>query len=666
MDLNFIPLIPLWLIIAGFVLAVIAAIFGVILIFNRHRTRTASLISFALRLGALTALAFFALQPYTERETTRVGDRPIAILLDVSDSMSLDDGSGKGITRLERGIELTFDIREIVEEAGGEAVIFGFADGVTTLTTNIKPDDIPKKIGRNTTDLGEALRGISDPAAAVVISDGVFDTAGGASFPVYFVNVTSGPAPDGCWIYSAVAPSRVLPGSRFPIDIAYRSTSDEAVRFEVYDGDKKVAAGNGPGNPGPNRSTLYVTEDEPGRRFYRVAGSPGASEAYTTTEVVRGPINVTYIAHNIDYDTAYLRRAISSNRAVELSYYPATGENADNAVGTLAGSDVIVLANPSAKHLDNRLAAEIEERVADGAGLLLLLSAAQPDRRAMETGALKSLMPLSGGDPRTPLAGGTPKALPSSPTGRFGSGSVPTFTHLWDMGYPKPASETVWVLNGVPVLSTMRYGEGRVMLLAGGGFYRWENARADDAPGLAQITADLLLRLSESAKDGVTLSNYIVETGGSVTISTTTPEEPAFIITGPYDIPVQISPLEIEPGLWKAEFSPEAVGEYDLTVRRFSGDGLSVEKEHILAVEPLREKRAGFPDIDAMRSLGSGYFTGSELPELQGELEKALLATGPETTQTQNAPLLPNWIALGLFIVLLLSEWTLRRLLGLA
>jgi hypothetical protein len=67
-----------------------------------------------------------------------------------------------------------------------------------------------------------------------------------------------------------------------------------------------------------------------------------------------------------------------------------------------------------------------------------------------------------------------------------------------------------------------------------------------------------------------------------------------------------------------------------------------------------------------MRSLGSGYFTASELPKLQGELKKALLATGPETKQTQNALLLPNWIALGLFIILLLSEWTLRRLLGLA
>ena len=567
---------------------------------------------------------------------------------------------------MERGIELTFDIREIVGEAGGEAILFAFADRATTLTTDIKPDDIPEKIGRNATDLSQALRGIGDPAAAVVISDGVFDSVGDAEFPVFFINATSGPAPDGCWIYSAVAPSRVLPGTRFPIDIAYRSTSDEAVRFEVYNGDKKVASGSGPNGPGLNRSTIYVTEEEPGRHFYRVAGSPGASEVFTGSEVIQGPITVSYIAHNVDYDTAYLRRAMASNRAVELTYYPAAGDNAENAIGMLAGSDVIVLANPSAKYLDNRLAIAIEERVTNGAGLLLLFSAAKPDARAMETGALKSLMPLSGGNPRNPLSGGTPETLSTSPTGNFGSGTVPGFTHFWDMGYPKPATETIWALNGAPVLTGMRYGEGRVMLLAGGGFYRWENARAGDAPGLAQIAADLLLHLSDSADAGVSLSNNLVETGDSITLSTETREEPAFIVSGPDDMPVQLSPLEVKPGLWKAEFSPKEAGEYDLTVRRFSEGGLSVEKKRIKAVEPFREKRAGFPDIDAMRSLGSGYFAGGKLSGLQGELEEALFATGPETKQTKNAPLLPNWIALGLFIILLLSEWTLRRLLGLA
>ncbi len=666
MDLNFIPLIPLWLIILGLTLAVIAAAFSAILVFNRPRSRTASLISFGLRLGALIMLGFFALQPHSKKEVSRIGDRPVAILIDVSDSMLLDDGSGEGKSRLEHGTELLGEVKNAVKNAGGESVSFAFAGNVIPLSGNFDPENVPTILSRDTTDLEHALDGIGNPAAAVVISDAVFDRTANTQFPIFFLNPTGGPTPGSCWVLSATAPSRVLPGSPFPIEVTYRSTSDDAVSFEIYEDDRKVASGNGPSRHGANRVTLEITENDPGRHFYRIAGIPGDSKSYATTEVVRGPLTVSYFAHSVDYDTAYLRRGMDSNEAVELTYSAVIGGGSKINPEDLVYTDVIVLANPSGKSIDHRLAGAIEKRVAEGAGLLFLFSTSTPDRWGSETGALGALMPLTGGNPKTPLVGGSPVSAPSATPDGFGSGTIPNFTHIWDMGYPKPGTSVIWSSNGVPVLTAMRYGKGRVMLLTGGGFYRWENARADEAPGLEQVAADLVLYLSESADDGIAISDNLVEIGKTITISAKAEEEPGFIMTGPDDIPIQLSPLEIEPGLWRAEFSPETIGEYALTARRFEGEGLLVDKESVLAVKPTNEKRAGFPGVDTMRTLGSGVFAGSEIPALEKELKSALLETGPETSETRNEPVLPNWIALGVFIVLLLAEWTSRRLLGLA
>jgi hypothetical protein len=665
--MNFVPIIPYIIAVIGLLLAAAAALVGAIIVFGRPKGKWPAIISFALRLLALLALVLFLLQPHIERYVKRIGDKPIALLLDVSDSMSLRDGSGEGVTRLERGIVLSADIADIINEAGGETVRFAFADGAIPLNDDLEPDELPDLLSGSTTDLGMALGDIGKPAAAVVVSDGVFDTTGDPDFPVYFVNPTSGPAADGCWLYSASAPTRILPGTRFPIDIVYRSTSGEKVSFEVYEGKHKVTSGTGVSSEGYSNAAVYANEDEPGRHFYRIVGIPGESETFATSEVIRGPIYVSYYSHNADFDSAYLRRAMASNKAIELEYYPAIGlpKKAKSPLGT--DSDIIIMANPSVQYLDAAMANKIEERVAEGAGLLLLFSAAKPDAPVRAFGAIETLMPLSGRTPSKPLSGGQPGTAGSTGTaGRFGSGVVPFFTHVWDFGTVKPGSEVIWSIDGTPVLTGMRYGKGRVALLSGGGFYRWEGAHGNDDPGLDEFAADLLLYLYGDSSDGIITDSSIVELGDTVSISAFANDEPSFVISGPDGVPLQLAPAEVRPGLWQARFSPKTGGEYSLTVRRFADEGLSVNKESLLAIKPTSEMNAGFPDVGAMSSVGDGYFTGSGLSALKEELNAALLATGPETTEKRNVPLLPGWVAIGVFILLLVVEWTLRRLTGLA
>ncbi|MCP4229293.1 MAG: VWA domain-containing protein [bacterium] len=664
--MNFLPIIPYLVVVVGLSLAAVAALVGVILVFGRPKGRWPSHIAFALRLTALLALAFFLLQPHMERDVKRTGDRPIAVLIDVSDSMFLGDGSGDGVSRLERAIELYPQIESIVGDIGGRTKLFAFADGAVPLANDLKPEQLPEKLSRSTTDLGKALDDIGTPAAAVVISDGNFVSGINADFPVFFVDPTSGPTRGGCWLHSVSAPTRVLPGSRFPVDVIYRLTGEEPARFEVYEGERKVASGTDAGGEGYSNVALHRVEDEPGRHFYRVAGLPGEGEAWATTEIISGPIDVSYNSYNTDYDSAYLRRAMASNKAVDLSYRSSVGLSGTAEPLSGTASDIIILANPSAKYFDAATVSEIEARVARGAGLLFLFSAATPDARVLTNRTIKTLMPLSGRIPKSTIAGGETVLTHADTTGRFGSGVVPSFSHLWDFGRAKPGSEVIWSIDGTPVLTGMRYGKGRVVLLSGGGFYRWEGQRGEDEPGLDHFAADLILYLYEGSDDDIAVNSNIVELGGTVDISAFASDEPSFVISGPEGVPQQLAPVEIRSGLWQTRFSPEAAGEYSLTVRSFAGDGLTVNKERILAIESTGEMNAGFPDSDAMRSTGDGYFVGSDLSELEEELMAALLATGPETMEKRNEPIMPGWFAIALFILLLSVEWTARRLMGLA
>jgi hypothetical protein len=234
----------------------------------------------------------------------------------------------------------------------------------------------------------------------------------------------------------------------------------------------------------------------------------------------------------------------------------------------------------------------------------------------------------------------------------------------------KPSAVPLWVApGGQPVLSWIPYGRGRVILLTAGGLAEWELSRSDGQLGLTGFAADLILFLYGD-EEGFTLSNRVIELGERVETYVLSSEKPTILVGKTGKESKRLSTYESSPGVWTAEWEALEVGRYTLTARRFESGRLLVEKKEILITGRTNEKIGsvgGVSNLARLAELSGGRYYSNGTSESFGRDVVGAVESGLNSEMTRETILvMPLWFGLALFIGLLVTEWILKRLSGLA
>jgi hypothetical protein len=654
------------------VLAAVAAAIGALLIYiaRRHLPST-----FGLLIIRLAAIAVFTIVlvglGFVGEKTVRSG-KPVPLLIDVSSGMALPRVDRNA--RKDRISGMYKAVSENLENLGFKTKVYLFADGLFAVSG---PElyDIMSESGHPSSNIAavlEEIAAVEKPKAVMVISDGIWREVPTPPFPVFTFPVVSEPTL-GFYPVSIRVPRYVLSGTRFPIEITFAGSGDGPFDYSIYDGDERVLSGRGSPGSGTVKVEAFLNAESEGGRFYKVETDTGYAPVWFWVEVLRGPLQVYFRSMNADPDTAFLRRAIIKNQALECDF------RQDLEGGRLiksgldlgvSAADVIVLANPRAEYLDNGFINELEKEVLNGTGLLVYFSVYPPDLSVLSRSTFNDLSPVRARERAELSAGGSPRVTPASGSFGFRPARDLEFRFFLDVGVLKPSAVPLWVApGGQPVLSWIPYGRGRVILLTAGGLAEWELSRSDGQLGLTGFAADLILFLYGD-EEGFTLSNRVIELGERVETYVLSSEKPTILVGKTGKESKRLSTYESSPGVWTAEWEALEVGRYTLTARRFESGRLLVEKKEILITGRTNEKIGsvgGVSNLARLAELSGGRYYSNGTSESFGRDVVGAVESGLNSEMTRETILvMPLWFGLALFIGLLVTEWILKRLSGLA
>jgi hypothetical protein len=671
--MTFEPIVR-WYVAAGAAsFAAVAAAFGVWRIRRQAGGRRATAF-LLLRLGAIFALLLFVLVPTWRSVSVRSAGPPVAILVDSSASMDLGADGG---TRLGAALAAAEEVARAVERSGGEYTAYDFAAGRRPWGENIPKEGSLRRGAREQTDAAAALRelaalyGEGGLAAAVVLSDGVWDTTPAAEgLPRCFTMPPAAEPPKESLVVTGVrAPAAALPGTSLDAVVGYYSTLDGTAEVTVSVAEAGGASADYNFKPksGSGELTVGARLERPGDHFFRVRPSPGWGEEWFHVRALERPLSVWYWEMAGDADFAFIRRALEEHAGFELSYrFDVGGRVLGSAPRPPERADVIILGNPRAAEITPGDAELLERHVARGGGLLIIVSARPADAGALSAGPLARLSPARVASNVAELSGGqlSTVAYPGEPTI---AAAPPAVTHVWRLGPLKEGATPVWqTADGTPALATMPYGSGRVALLSAGGLYRWQLAAGGD--GLSRLAAGLTLALYDERARGLTVSRHVARPGDVVEVACRASAEPAVVCA---DAEGAVKPVALAPAggdLWAGELEIEGEGRYELTSRVRTAEGIELGKAAILARATPSEYRAFRPRGDNLKALSAGtggrYFEAGDADGLSRAVA-ARVKAAPRVSVTKTRNLWPPWLAFPAALSFLVADWIWRRRTGL-
>jgi hypothetical protein len=666
------PIVPILPIIIFSAVAVAAAAIGAFLI-NPARRRFASALGlFLIRFAAVAVFATVLMNPEFAHEKIIRPGKPVLLLVDVSSVTVLQRIDEN---RLETAVLETYRaVLKDLEDVGFNTRVYFSAGGLFAVNGPGLPFG-----GMHETDLSEStfaevlgeIAETDEPGAVVVISEGERGEVQKPLFPVFVFPITREQVP-GFYPVSVRAPRDVLSGTRFPVEITFTGSGDSPFNYSVYEGDEKAAEGKGLPVSNMVDVVAFLNAGSEGGHFYKVETDTGSGPVWFSVDVLGGPIRVYFRSGYADPDAAFLRRAIAENRTIDCNFRQDLGGGKSIDGGPDSGvsePDVIVLANPGAGFLETDFVADLEKKILGGTGLLIYYSVYPPDLNVLSKGALKDLSPVRVRRDAELSASGSPEVTAAGDSSGFHPAAVPEFGFTLDVGELKPSAVPLWVMpGGRPVLSWMRYGRGRVMLLTAGGLAEWELSRPDEQPGLTDLAADLVLFLY-GGEDDFTLSGHVVESGEYVETYVLSTEKPTIVVGKTDRESERLSTYESAPGVWAAEWAAGEPGRYSLTARRFENGKLLVEKKEVLVTGRTTERTflgKGNGNLARLAELSGGrYYPNGPTESFKNDIVKALESGGSSEITLETTPIIPLWFGLALFIGLLVTEWILRRLSGL-
>ena len=708
---------------AAFVAAFIIAVALIVAVAVRRRRALsgARLSVLCLLQACMLGLTLLALsQPALLLHSLAAGQNSIAVLVDDSASMSLNDG---GSTRLQQArtvlgspalaaLGRRYRLRDYVFAGVAQAV-----DGYQALPA---PGDVTA-IGDSVL---QVLRGLHTSAlgAVIVISDGA-DSAGTLSddtlaqiasygVPVHTIGIGRERMPEDLELADVRVPARVLSGTAVAARASIRHDGPGTTRLEVYDGDRFLGGRDVTlsADTQLTRVPIDFTLDQAGERELRftLVPKPGERELRNNTRVRMVDVSehrasVLYVEGEPRWEYKFMRRALDGDNGVRLVSLLQTTPNGYYRQGidaptelqggfpddrpTLYSYDALIIGSMPAAWFKPAQLQMIRDFVSERGGSLLMLAGplGLGDGGWGDTvvGQIlpAQLRPDSFHRVRVPVVLTARGRL--SPMLQFSDNSaandelwsqLPPIADYQDLGALRLAATSLLDIrvgdNEQPLLVTQPYGRGHTTILATGGTWRWRMGLPSTDTRHQQFWRQLMRSLVGSVPRQFDLSASA--RGAAIRIRADL-RDAAFMpiadatVTATASSPQEIStfalqPVADQPGIYAAEYRPALSGSFVI-----EASGMRAGKPVGTARTSLQYERgeAEYFSLRQNRALlqqlsaatGARYWRPNQL----GGLPDAISASASGVVLQQ---VLRLWDVPLLFLLLLAlkcGEWLLRR-----
>lgn len=506
-------------------------------------SRTARAVMGVLRAATITLLALLAAGPTLRLEQMRTERDRVTVLLDRSASLDVPDAPG-GHTREQQLGSVVGALGPVVQALGERSDVgvlaFGSDAHPATLAEPGPGDEPATRLGSAVASALDAARG-APVGAIVVVSDGrTTDTLSPATarrleaerVPVFVVPLGSPDPVRSVAIEQAESPGVAFNEDRVPVRVrvAWSGAPPEGLRVQLVNRATGEVLDESPVEIPPDGDngawvSVATTPSQAGAmdleaRLVGVTSDTGDEDntARVPLEVVDRPIRVLYVDGYPRWEHRYLKSLLLREKSIDCSVLLlASGrryaQEGDTLIPRLPVSpeewgrfDVVILGDlPSELFGGEQLANLVEHVASRGAGVLWVNGAgATPatwfDSPAGDLLPVKPGAPPAWGEPVTVRA--TPEAdrlgvLRTGEDGRTWNDRLTDAGAGWtrlqwaqrlDPAALKPGvavlGEAVGVQSGAsePLVVTMRFGSGRVAMVATDETWRWRYGRGETVP----------------------------------------------------------------------------------------------------------------------------------------------------------------------------------------
>ena len=481
-------------------------------------TRTRVVLA-GLRSAALVLLLCILCRPVLSLALPGGASKGIVVLLDRSESLKLPGAEGRST----RDAEASAALEDVRKELSGKYpfVVRPFASDVQPALETGHP--LPPATGE-ATDLDKALEvgaagegSGGKPGAMILISDGTATAGGDAvgtarrlGLPIETIKLGSpNPVPDVA-VSRVRANTEAFAGEATPVDALVRLQGLDPVTVpvtirDVTDAPTVVTEAKAPLAPGgaETKVSLNFKPNKVGLRFFEVLVPTLPGEAASANnrrlfamDVREEKTGVLLLSGELTWDHTFVRRALEDDSTLAVTPGMRQG-NAFRSVGGhralpsldavgLRAVRVVVLDHVASGQLGRGALEAIATFVRGGGGLVVITGGKAGSLSQWQGTPLESILPAEGGG-----GGGSGELSVSlSPAAHrhvLFDASVPGAAPLeaWrdlpplavapDLRGLKADGEALLVdTRNLPVLSWHQAGQGRVLLLAAGGIWRWQ------------------------------------------------------------------------------------------------------------------------------------------------------------------------------------------------
>lgn len=605
--------------------ALIALAAAVLFLLFRRLPQKPALILGAIEWSVLALLLLLLWQPALSVSVLKPQQNVVAVVIDTSRSMELEDRYRQARAlyedRIAADLRKRFPLRLY---QAGEA------------STRI--EQLPAEPSAQRTDLGAALRQIAAessmmPVGAVVLLTDGADNGGNlgpetiealrrARIPVHAIGFGSERMANDIEILDAELPARVLPSSRLMLTATLRQSGfrGKPARLTVRDGDRVLAQKSLslPADGETWRETLALNAGSAGVKTLEIAVQPLEGETNTRNNRLDRLIDVRdrkprilYFEGEPRWEMKFIRRAVEQDAQLDLASILRTTENRfyrqgirsaqelergfPSAVEELFAFQALIIGNVEAGYftpVQQSLIREFADR--RGGGVLFLGGRAALSDGGWQRSPVAEMIPVilpdrKGAFRREPATAELTRAGAESLILRLEEDpeknaarwkALPYMADYQVTGEPKPgATVLAEAIPGVrlrhPLLVTQNYGRGRVALLATGGTWRWQMAQDARDQSHETFWQQLLRWLAGSVEERVTvITTRQTYSGGEPAVIRAEvrdrnylPSSSAVVsvhLMGPGGVSetVELTPARGEPGVYEARWSAPRPGSY--------------------------------------------------------------------------------------------------------